>query len=82
LDGPNCSRERKKETALAIKIRNGVEEAKLLMFRGNIGLALKIARDFIGLGVSLNDLLQESCIGLLKAISRYEDGKGTPPVAA
>jgi len=50
--------------------------AKQDLVLSNLGLAVSMARGYLWLGVSLEDLVQEAAIGLLKASERYDAGRG------
>ena len=51
-----------------------VERAKLALFHDNLWIAVRLAPRYRGRGVPLDDLIQEGCLGILKAIDRYEYG--------
>ncbi|MEO8637445.1 MAG: sigma-70 family RNA polymerase sigma factor [Candidatus Taylorbacteria bacterium] len=46
------------------------------MIKANLRLVIKIARDFEDLGMPLLDLINEGNIGLMKAVDKFELGKG------
>ena len=64
------------ECELAERIKMGDEEARSHLIRANLRLVVKIARDYAGYGVSLNDLISEGNIGLMQAVERFDPEKG------
>src|SRR5579884_3183440 len=64
------------EIELAAKIKKGDREARALMIRSNLRLVVKIAHDYANLGLPLLDLISEGNIGLMKAVERFDPGKG------
>jgi RNA polymerase primary sigma factor len=46
------------------------------MIKANLRLVVKIARDYQLLGMPLLDLISEGNIGLMKAVDRFDPGKG------
>ena len=50
----------------------GNEEAMELLIKNNSGLIWNIVRRFIGRGYETDDLYQIGCIGLIKAIKRFD----------
>src|SRR6516225_3730434 len=64
------------EIELAAKIKKGDREARALMIRSNLRLVVKIAHDYANLGLPLLDLISEGNIGLVKAVERFDPGKG------
>lgn len=46
------------------------------MIEENIGLVHSIAKRFTGRGVDYEDLFQSGCIGLIKAVDRFDESKG------
>lgn len=64
------------ENQLAARIRRGDQEARAHMIRANLRLVVKIARDYSGYGVPLNDLISEGNLGLMHAVDRFDPEKG------
>lgn len=64
------------ETDLAERIKMGDKEARDHMIRANLRLVVKIAGDYSGYGLSLNDLISEGNIGLMHAVERFDPEKG------
>ena len=67
---------REQEIDLAKKIEAGDSRAKNKMIQSNLRLAISIAKKFQTKGCSLEDLIQESNLGLIKAIERFDWRKG------
>jgi RNA polymerase primary sigma factor len=64
------------EIALARRIQRGDAAARETMIKANLRLVVKIARDFEGHGLPLLDLISEGNLGLMKAVERFNPGKG------
>lgn len=64
------------EVALAARIKKGDKKAREHMIKANLRLVVKIAHDYEGLGLPLLDLINEGNIGLMKAVERFDPGKG------
>ena len=47
------------------------------MIRANLRLVVKIARDYVGRGISLDDLIGEGNLGLIRAAEEFDPGFGT-----
>ncbi len=67
---------RQAEVELAARIKRGDREARDQMIKANLRLVFKIARGYEGLGMPLLDLISEGNIGLMRAVERYDPGKG------
>lgn len=67
---------REQEVALAEKIRNGDKIARETLIKSNLRLVVAIARKYQGSQLTINDLIQEGNIGLLKAVNRFDASKG------
>ena len=67
---------REEEVDLAIKVRNGDEEAKKRFIESNLRLVVSIARKYVNRGLSFLDLIQEGNFGLMIAIDKYDVNKG------
>jgi len=67
---------REEEISLSKRIEKGDQRARDKMIRANIRLAISIAKKYQNKGCDLEDLIQESNIGLIKAVSRYNWRKG------
>jgi RNA polymerase primary sigma factor len=66
----------KEEIDLAARIKKGDREARALMIKANLRLVVKIAHDYVNLGLPLLDLVSEGNIGLMKAVERFDPAKG------
>jgi RNA polymerase primary sigma factor len=66
----------KQEIELAKKIRKGDEQARKQMIQANLRLVINIAKRYMYLGIPLLDLIEEGNLGLMKAVDRYNPGKG------
>jgi RNA polymerase primary sigma factor len=67
------------EIELGKQIRKGGREgerAKEALVKANLRLVISIAKKYIGQGVLFMDLVQEGCLGLLKAVEKYDYRKG------
>ncbi|MBQ8904398.1 MAG: RNA polymerase sporulation sigma factor SigG [Oscillospiraceae bacterium] len=53
------------------KIRNGDENAREALIKGNLRLVLSVIQRFTGRGEPPDDLFQVGCIGLIKAIDNF-----------
>lgn len=58
--------------ALIRKSHDGDEEARTQLVEENVGLIWCVVRRFLGRGVESEDLFQIGCIGLLKAIDKFD----------
>jgi RNA polymerase primary sigma factor len=64
------------ENQLAARIHRGETDARAQMIRANLRLVVKIARDYSGYGVPINDLISEGNLGLMTAVDRFDPDKG------
>jgi len=67
---------RKEEIELAARIKKGDTEAREQMIKANLRLVVKIAQNYEGIGMPLLDLISEGNIGLMRAVERFDPGKG------
>lgn len=58
--------------ALIRKSHNGDKEARERLVKENIGLIWCVVKRFCGRGTESEDLFQIGCIGLLKAIDKFD----------
>jgi RNA polymerase primary sigma factor len=62
---------------LLIKAREGDEQAREKLTKNYLLLVVKIAREFMNMGVPLGDLICEGNIGLLTAVDKFKFEKGS-----
>ena len=67
---------REEEVELSKRIEAGDQRARDHMIRANIRLAISIAKNYSNKGCDLEDLIQESSMGLIKAVDRFDWRKG------
>jgi RNA polymerase primary sigma factor len=65
------------EQQLATAIGLGDTRARDRMVRANLRLVVNIARGYTGKGLSLQDLIEEGNLGLLRAVEGFDPGVGT-----
>ena len=65
------------ELELAERIAEGDVEARDRMVRANLRLVVNIARGYAGKGLSLQDLIEEGNLGLLRAVEGFDPTVGT-----
>ena len=65
------------EKDLAHRIENGDNEARDQMVRANLRLVVNIARSYTGKGLSLQDLIEEGNLGLLRAVEGFDPSMNT-----
>ncbi len=67
---------REEEIELSKLIESGDKKARDRMINSNIRLVINLAKKHASKGVELEDLIQESSIGLIKAVDRFDWRKG------
>jgi len=67
---------REEEVVLSKLIEKGDENAREKMIESNLRLAVSIAKKYQKCGCSLEDLIQESNIGLMKAVEKFDWRRG------
>jgi RNA polymerase primary sigma factor len=65
------------EQELAIAIGEGDVHARDRMVRANLRLVVNIARGYTGKGLTLQDLIEEGNLGLLRAVEGFDPAMGT-----
>jgi RNA polymerase primary sigma factor len=65
------------EKELAHRISRGDNDARDRMIRANLRLVVNIARHYTGKGLSLQDLIEEGNLGLLRAVEGFDPSMGT-----
>ena len=64
------------EAALAVSARSGDRRAVERLVTANLRFVVSVAKQYQNHGLSLNDLINEGNLGLLKAVHRYDETKG------
>ena len=64
------------ERDLSESIREGDMKARDALVRSNLGFVVSVAREYVGKGMSLLDLICEGNVGLLRATEKYDGRKG------
>ena len=67
---------REQEVSLAKRIEKGDKLAREKMIESNLRLAISIAKKYYRSGCSMDDLIQESNIGLMKAVEKFDWRRG------
>ena len=73
-DFESLSRER--EAEVTVRIREGDEKALEELITANLKFVVSIAKQYVGQGLSLLDLINEGNLGLIKAAYRFNEKKG------
>ncbi len=60
------------ECDLAERIAEGDPEAREMMVKANLRLVVNIARGYLGKGLSLEDLIEEGNLGLMRAVEGFD----------
>jgi len=71
---PLLSADREAELARAAK--QGNESAKQALIESNLRLVVSIAKRYVGRGLSLQDLIQEGNVGLIRAVDKFDCERG------
>jgi len=64
------------EFATAVKARAGDFEARQAMIEHNLRLVVSIAKNYLGRGLPMSDLIEEGNLGLMHAIGKFEPERG------
>ena len=67
---------REEEVVLSKKIGKGDQAARDKMIRANLRLALSVVKKYTNRGVDTDDLVQESIIGLTRAVDQFDWTRG------
>jgi|TARA_R110002020_G_scaffold37124_25_gene112129 RNA polymerase primary sigma factor len=67
---------REEEVSLSKRIEKGDSAARAKMIESNLRLAISIAKRYHYSGLSMDDLIQESNIGLMKAVEKFDWRRG------
>src|SRR5436190_10633231 len=65
------------EKELAHRIADGDDRARDRMVRANLRLVVNIARGYVGKGLSLQDLIEEGNLGLMRAVEGFDASMNT-----
>ncbi|MGE5680307.1 MAG: RNA polymerase sigma factor RpoD/SigA [Bacillota bacterium] len=74
--GRNAILSPEEEVAIMKKIREGDTRAFETLVKCNLKFVVTVANQYQGQGLSLEDLINEGNIGLIKAIERFDETKG------
>jgi RNA polymerase primary sigma factor len=61
----------------AVRIADGDVEARNSLVQANLNLVERVARQYVERGLSLDDLIGEGNLGLIRAAAEYDPGLGT-----
>jgi RNA polymerase primary sigma factor len=64
------------EITLARRIQEGDAAARIEMIEANLRLVVKVALNYVNLGLPLPDLIEEGNLGLMQAVERFDPGRG------
>jgi len=64
------------EVSLAKRIERGDMAAKQHMVEANLRLVVSIAKSYVGRGLTFLDLIQEGSLGLIRAVEKFDYGRG------
>jgi RNA polymerase primary sigma factor len=64
------------ERTLAKRIKKGDMSARRALIEANLRLVISIAKKFMGLGLTFQDLIQEGNIGLMEAVEKFDHLRG------
>lgn len=64
------------EISLAQRVKKGDQDAVNELIKSNLRFVVSVAKQYQNQGLSLNDLINEGNIGLIKAASKFDETKG------
>lgn len=65
-----------KEVELAKRIKLGDQKATNQLIEANLRFVISVAKQYVGRGLTLEDLVSEGNIGLIKAAQKFDESKG------
>ena len=68
--------DRDNEIALATKARAGDVKAQQLLVKSNLRFAVQVAKQYQGMGLEIEDLIQVANLGLFEAVKRFDPTRG------
>jgi RNA polymerase primary sigma factor len=66
----------REEISLARRARAGDQRTRRKLVERNLRLVVSVAKKYRGMGLPFEDLIQEGNIGLMKAVERFDPGRG------
>ena len=68
--------DRDNEIALATKAKAGDTKAEQLLVKSNLRFAVQVAKQYQGMGLEIEDLIQVANLGLFEAVKRFDPTRG------
>ena len=68
--------DRDEETALANEAKAGSAKARRRLVECNLRFAVQVAKQYQGMGLELEDLIQVANLGLFEAVERFDPSRG------